>query len=309
MEVTMKGLLVRAAFVIVCLCGLASAANVHYQFSPSGNYPGASITYPIANNLNQVVGYYVTSSLVLAYIQDLWKPKGEEFRNIQPPGSLVSFLSGINSKGVAVGGYCTPPNYCNFPNAERGFTVIHKTYTIIAYPGAESTVAYGINDSGEVVGGYCSLQICPLGDEADHGFLDMNGVFTQLDYPGAMYTSANAINNAGIIVGIYEANSGGPHSFLYQNGVYTNIDVPGSVATNVSAINKHGVAAGYYELSNTSIHGFLRYKDGTFVTVDHPNTGATSLTGVNDAGVVVGFWSPPMGQRLTFKGVPVVPSP
>lgn len=305
----MKSLLVRAASVIVCLCGLASAANIHYQFSPSGNYPGAGTTYPLANNSNQIVGYYV-SSQTLAYIQDLWKPKDKQFRTIQPPDSLVSFLSGINTKGVAVGGYCIPPHGCNFPNAQRGFTVSHTTYTIISYPGAESTAAYGINDSGEVVGGYCSLQVCPLGQEADHGFLDVNGVFTQLDYPGALYTSAYAINNSSEIVGIYEANDNtGPHSFLYQNGEYTNIDVPGSTFTHVSAINNHGVAAGYYQLSNASIHGFLRYKDGTFLTVDHPNTGVTGLAGINDAGVVVGAWDPKQGQSLTFKGVPVLPSP
>jgi hypothetical protein len=41
-----------AALAICCgLAGLATAANVHYEFSPAGNYPGAFDTAPLAANL------------------------------------------------------------------------------------------------------------------------------------------------------------------------------------------------------------------------------------------------------------------
>jgi probable HAF family extracellular repeat protein len=310
----MKSLLVRAVSVIVCLCGLASAANIQYRFSPSGDYPGASETFPQADSIHQIVGYYNNTKTAWGYLQDLRKPKAEQFRSIRPPGSWIAWLSGINLDGVAVGGYCSPPHGCGYPQGEHGFMFDHGTYTTIDYPGVTSSATFGINGLGQIVGGYCNIsKDCPGSafSSANGGFLYDHGTFTAINYPGTTLSEANAINNAGEIVGTYDDVNGGPRSYLYQSGVFTNIDVPGSTFTNVSAINNKGVAAGYYQLRNASIHGFLRYANGTFVTIDidHASARATSLAGINDAGVVVGAWVPYQGLPLTFKGVPVRTSP
>ena len=50
------------------LVALAMAANVHYVFSPAGNYPGAAETFPLAANLKQIVGYYASATSGGAYI-------------------------------------------------------------------------------------------------------------------------------------------------------------------------------------------------------------------------------------------------
>jgi uncharacterized membrane protein len=278
----------RALIVGICavlgLAGLAVATDVQYKFGTIAyEYPGAIFTAPQADSSSEIVGYYETSTVYWGYIEDLRQPPEERFQSIQPEGSWASWPSGINAHGVAVGGYCSPPQGCSFPRAQNGFTLDHGVFTNIDYPGAGSTAALGINDSGDVVGGYCSSNICPAADGAqtNNAFLEKNGAFTTIDFPGAIGTQANAINDAGVIVGAYDTQTaGGPNGFLYQGSTFATVDVPGSTFTYPSAINNKGVVAGYYQLRNLSIHGFLRYKDGTFLTVDHPGTPDSSLAGI-----------------------------
>jgi uncharacterized membrane protein len=310
----------RAFIVGICaalgLAGFAAGTGIQYKFSSTGyGYPGAAYTDPEAINLFEIVGYYVTPTISWGYIEDLRKAPQERFQSVQPAGSWTSWLSGINARGVAVGGYCSPPQPCTFPAAQNGFTLDHGVFTNIDYPGAETTTALGINDRGDIVGGYCNENICPDGvgvNQTDNAFLDKEGAFTTIDFPGATETQANAINNAGVIVGAYLIDDSGPHGFIYQSGTFTNIAVPGSTFTYPRAINNKGVVAGYYQTVNTTIHGFLRYEDGTYVTVDHPGTPASPLSGINDAGVIVGNWSPQngyVGYPLPYRGVPVRTSP
>jgi len=304
----------RVASVIVCMCGFAFAADVTYRFSSSGNYPGAAFTFLQAVNCCEIVGYYESSSASFGYLENVRQSGTGRFLNLQPPGSVNSYASGINAKGVVVGGFCGPIA-CNPLDADHGFTYSDGAYTTIDYPQTGATTApYGINGRGDIVGGFCAgPYACPVGAFARtaHGFLDRNGVFTELDFPASQDTQANAINDSGTIVGAYDVSYTGPHGFIYQNGTFTNIDVPGATFTYPDAINNRGVIAGSYQLNLDTIHGFLRYKDGTVVTVDHPNTQFSSIEGINDAGVIVGNWSSPHGQgfQLPFKGVPANASP
>jgi len=296
----------------VCLAAMALAANIQYRFSSAGNFPGATYSIPLGDNLTQIVGYYLSPTNLGAYIETSNKGAPPVFLGFGPPGSAGSYAFGITAHGVAVGGFCGPPG-CNALAAQHGYTVspsVYATevYTTIDYPGTGvTTAAYGINDLGEVVGGFCiSPSPCPVGAFARtaHGFLDNHGALTQLDYPGSQDTQADAINSAGIITGAYDINESGPHGFLYQNGAFTNIDVPGGSFTYPTAINNQGLVAGYYQTPNFDVHGFL-YQDGAFETVDYPNTIGTGLSGINDDNVIVGNWAAPKGQRLAFKGVPV----
>jgi probable HAF family extracellular repeat protein len=296
--------------ILAALCGfggLAPAANIHYVFSPAGNYPGAAETAPLAANLAQIVGYYASATAGGAYIQTVGESASTPFLAFAPADSENSYASGINAHGVVAGGYCILPQGCSYPQSQHGFTWTQGIFTTIDYPGATSGGAYGINDLGQIVGGFCNTgNVCggTILNPTAHAFLDDHGTFTELDYPGAYETQANAINNAGQIAGVYNDITGGPNSFVYQNGVYTNIDDPNAVWTNATAINNHGVAAGYYADSNLRTHGFL-YQNGRFTTVDHPNAGGTSLSGINDDGFLVGNWFHTNGVPDTFKAIPV----
>lgn len=307
----MRRPLAKSLAAVLCLGTLAAAGTAEYSFSPAGNFPGALITYPLADNLTEIVGYYLTDAGEGAYRQTSGVQAAAAFLTINPPGSIgggCTFASGINKQGVLVGGYCVPPQGGSYPQAQHGYTWDHGIYTTIDYPEANTTAAYGINDLGQVVGGYCNPKapVCPDGSgllATDHGFLDTQGTFTTLDYPGAQGTQPNAINDAGVAVGIYSINNTEGHGFEYQNGVFSGLSVPGSTFTYPAAINNQGVVAGYYQTPDAKIHGFI-YQNGKFQTVDYPGTTVTGLNGINDAGMIVGNWGGAMGKTYTFKGIP-----
>lgn len=288
-------------FLPVFVLAASASAQLQFAFSQAGGYPGpyGTITDPFAANLTQIAGYYTEpSSGSQGYIQT-----GTKFVTAQPHGVGSSYLSGINNRGIAAGGYCA--RGCNTQSGQHGYTYdsANGVITMIDYPGAGATTANGVNDKGQIVGGFCASTIaCPVlgGSVADHGFLYSNGVFTQLDFPGAESTQPNAINNAGVIVGVYIINSTGPHGFMYSNGTYTNIDFPGAGTTYALAINNLGVVAG----SHDGFAGFL-YSKGKFQSVSVPNVIATGLFGINDHNDIVGFVATTgMPGNATFKGVP-----
>ncbi len=290
--------------LLLCLTALTAQTGWHYQFTPAGNFPGATSTIPLAISLSHVVGDYQVPGGVHAYIQT-----GSSFINAEPSGSLDSYLSGVNAHGVAVGGYC--PNGCNPETGQYGYTYDYGTGKIrkITFPmtGA-ATAAYGINDTGMIVGGYCpNTSVCPQGlfNPASDGFIYQKGTYTTLDFPGAQDTTAFAINNAGTIVGYYVINNTGPHAFLCQNSTFTTIDFPGSGYTLATSINNFGVVAGLFS-NSTGVHGFI-YSNGAFTQVDKPGAISTSISGINDRNQAVGLWYPTVGFD-NFKAVPITGS-
>ncbi len=145
---------VRCAFVVLVLCltGLLAQTGWHYKFSVAGNFPGATYTVPLGVSAEHIVGYYVTPILHGAYIQT-----GTMFANVSAAANSTAYLSGINSLGTAVGGYC--PGGCNNTAGAYGFTYDLKTGKVltVSFPLAgASTAAYGINDLGTIVGGILS---------------------------------------------------------------------------------------------------------------------------------------------------------
>lgn len=283
--------------------GSTAQSTTQYQFLPAGNFSGATYTVPLAASVNQIVGDYWVPGGVHAYVQT-----GKTLLKAEPLGSLDAYLSGINGKGVAAGGYC--PKGCNPETGQHGYTYDSNTGKIrtINFPmqGA-ATTAFGINDYGVVVGGYCpSNNVCPSGaaNPTDDGFVDDHGVFTTLNFPDAQATSAFAINNAGTIVGFYLINNTGPHAFLYENGNFTNIDFPGSDYSIATAINTLGTVAGLFA-DSAGLHGFT-YNNGTFAQIDKPGATGTGVTGINDRDVLVGLWYPTKGEE-NFRAVPVAP--
>ena len=292
------------ALVLFSTTALVAQTPWHYKFEQAGSFPGAYYTTPLGLSSYHIVGEYDAANGVHAYIQT-----ATSFITAEPSGSLESYLSGINSYGTAVGGYC--PQGCNPETGQHGYTYDLKTgkIEVIDFPvtGA-ATAAYGINDSGVIVGGYCpKAVVCPQGafSPASDGFMDNNGTFTTIDFPGAQDTTAFAINNSGAIVGYYIINNTGPHSFLYQNGRFTNIDYPGSNFTLALAINKFGVVAGYFTTTSGALHGFT-YSKGIFSQIDRPNSpGGTAVTSINDLNDLVGVWYPLTGFGQTFKAIPV----
>ncbi len=294
-----SGHLAIVAFALWAASSIAQTAQ--YDFYAAGVYPGAAATTPLAIGRRQIVGYYQVPNALHAYIQT-----GKSFVTAEPKGSRTAYLSGVNSHGVAVGGFC--PLGCNPRTGTHGYTYNIRTGKIHTFDfplqGA-STAAYGINDAGVIVGGYCpNSPVCPQGafNPTTHGFVDDHGAFTTLDFPNAQATNPRAINDDGVIVGFYLINNTGPHAFVYEDGKFTNIDPPGAGDAEAEAVNNHGEVAGWFN-DATGSHGFI-YRRGKFTQIDRPKTSATTVLGINDCGDLVGVWSPPIGFPIPFKAIP-----
>src|SRR5438105_11076391 len=111
------------------------------------------------------------------------------YTQLDVPGSIQTYIFGVNGAGDIVGQYEDTSN--NF----HGFLLSGGVYTTIDYPGTQSTSANGINDVGQIVGSTFPLNV---------GFLyDVNSqTFTQIKYPAnGSITVAFGINNGGTIVG------------------------------------------------------------------------------------------------------------
>jgi hypothetical protein len=176
-----------AGCILLGLAGFAAATNIQYQFSSSGDYPGAAFTFPQAVNDHKIAGYYETSMGSFGYLEDLRKPRNGRFLNIEPPGSVNAYASGINTKGVVVGGFCGP-TACNPLAADHGFTTATghtrrlTTLRLELPPPLTESMAWATSSAAFA--------------RTAHGFLDSNGVFTELDFPASQDTQANAINDA-----------------------------------------------------------------------------------------------------------------
>src|ERR1700730_9062190 len=116
------------ALLILSSGSLVGQTQGNYDFFPAGNFPGASYTISLGVSKQHIVGYYVVSGPGNAYVQT-----GTTFVDGVPPNSTSSYLTSINRKGLAAGGYCTTAGGCNPEAGEHGYTynfATGKTTTI-----------------------------------------------------------------------------------------------------------------------------------------------------------------------------------
>jgi uncharacterized membrane protein len=153
-------------FCSTTTCSLGYPADAHgFLLSQLGgsfatiDYPGALGTSATAiNDAGDIVGNYITCQGEYSESQLLRLPctfvqlhgfllSGGTFTNIDPPGSIGTYVGGINNAGEVVG------TYGEAVFKGHGFLFKSSVYTIIDVPGASSTGITGVNDQGEIVGG------------------------------------------------------------------------------------------------------------------------------------------------------------
>jgi probable HAF family extracellular repeat protein len=203
--------------------------------------------------------------------------KGMVNTALNVPGSVSSFIEGINGSGQMVG------QYFDSKNLSHGFLYIGKVVTQLDVPGASGwTEASDISDSGVIVGNFIDRK------NRQHGFEDKNGMFTEVDYPGAQSTFAIGINASGEIVGIYTDSSARTHGFLLKNGTYSSIDFPSATDTRSFGINDAGEIAGTFHYQDGVRHGFT-YSNAAFTKVDVDQAVGTALLRIKNNGNIVGW--------------------
>jgi probable HAF family extracellular repeat protein len=244
------------------------------------------------NSNQQVVGAYRDASNV--WHGFLYK-KGK-FTPLDPAGSTLTFVWGINNAGQAVGSFqdaATPSNHGFLYSPPSFFTLNDPAVTPAGF-----TAAFGINSLGDVAGLFSNGVI--------HGYTNIGGNYATIDPPGSIETHALAINTADAVAGFFYDSSSRTHGFLYRPGVgYTVIDPPGSTFSVADGINDAGQVVGYFTDGAGNYHGYV-YTSGTYTTLDPPGaTGAFTLAnGINSSGQVVGEFRDAAGATHGFLATP-----
>jgi probable HAF family extracellular repeat protein len=203
---------------------------------------------------------------------------------IDVPGSLDTWIFGINTAGDMVG------QYVDAGNKSHGFLLSGGVYITIDYPAATSTSANGINDVGQIVG-----------STVDTGFrYDVQTqTFTEVKFPGnGLFTVPFKINNAGTIVGwVHNFSESVFFGFSLTGTAYRKIVPPGYTKSSVSGINNPGEIVG----SASSGSQFLNFLlvNGKFRKIQLP-PGAVSVLGINDTRAIVGSYIARTGNTQGF---------
>jgi len=197
---------------------------------------------------------------------------------LNPPGSIYTTASGVNSSGITVGAF----EFSGQPLQGFAYLPANREYRPIQYPGATYTIALSVNDINTVVGTFANS------DGIAHGFLLDHGKYLQYDV-GSSGTVIQGINKAGDFSGTSGSN-GDYQGFVSIGGVVTTFTVNGLV-TNAYAINSSGDTVGFFiNQSATAFHGFVRDGSGKTKQIDYPGSLSTACTGINDKGVITGFY-------------------
>lgn len=179
-----------------------------------------------------------------------------------------------------------------------------KSWTQIAYPGAQSTAAYGpkhIEGGVLVAGSYKNS-----GQNGDSGFVynSVTKKYKTIDIPSdacapqsCNYTILHSVYTRGknryLVVGNYDAAAKAPtvagHAFLYDSATqfYRNIDVAGAASTTAYGIWIDGqtvaIAGGY--ANEKGRHAYVRDLAGNhFLSYDYPKAALTHFEGITGAG-------------------------
>jgi hypothetical protein len=236
---------------------------------------------------NTVVGSYIDSSNVTHGF--MWNPTTFHITKINPPGSVNTYVGGMNSTHTITGSYTDSSGvYHSFLRSPSGH------YTLFNAPGAgtgsgQGTIAGDINDNAEIVGAYADS------NGVFHVFFRTpGGKFSKFDVLGAQGTFVSGfsgLTDKGAIAGNYSDSNGVNHGFLrLGNGAVTApIDPTGTVNTYSIGLSLNNTFAGIYFDSSGAVHTFL-FRGGTYTPVNAPNSFETTANNIDPAGALEGFY-------------------
>ena len=202
------------------------------------------------------------------------------------PGSLQTFILGVNSKGDMVGIYQDSVNGFN------GFLFSGGLVTNINYPGATSTKPTGINDNLQIVGTTQNPELGFLYDTSTQ-------TFTIINYPNTIQTSPFAINNAGTIAGTVLLNSVDFFGFESSGSVFRPIFPPGTSQVALGGIASGGKIVG--TITSSLVNTYFTFFRGQYQQLTIPNTPNAVIRGINATGnAIVGYYVPTSGGIAGF---------
>ena len=281
---------------VLCTCAVltawaqAPAKHTIIKFdAPGAGTGGGQGTTPIGIvDDGSIVGYYIDSSdLIHGFVRS---PSGD-ITAFDPPGSVFTIPTGMNSTHSIVGYYNLPKSF----GVSNGFTrsPSGEIKTLNA-PGALGTTLTGVNDKGEIAGFYDDS------NNASVGFVvSPAGEFTTVKAPGVGNNSGqgtyvaffDGLTDAGAIAVNGVDSNDVSHGYLRTpGGEFTEFDPTGSVNTFAFAINGRDTIVGEY-FDSSGVHGFVREADGAITLVNVPAATGTTISSINASGASVGGYS------------------
>jgi uncharacterized protein (TIGR03437 family) len=208
-------------------------------------------------------------SLLMALVLPTVHAQTYSFVTFDPPGSVLTRLTGINNQGQVVGTYNDASGVTHsFLRQPDG------TFSTFDVPQAAAgqTVATAINNLGQIVGSYQD------GAGKSHGFIRSTdgSSFITFDSPDpAIGFTPAAINDQGEVAGNIFVGAGHTYGFLRSadGSTYTRIIAPpNAFYTDVNAMNNSDEIVGFYQLggSGSPKRGFVRTADGAWADWELP---------------------------------------
>jgi hypothetical protein len=194
------------------------------------------------------------------------------YTQIDVPGSILTYVTGIDTAGDVVG------FYEDASRINHGFLLSSGTYTTIDYPGAtQNTYLYGMNNSGQIVGitrGSISV-----------GFLYnvQTRVFAEISYPGAANTLPISINDGGTIAGWYQSPAA-LRGFELSGSTYRKIS-QGATPNAVFGISGSGKLVG--DVYTQPITTIFSFSHGHYRRIEIPDARQAELFGINPSGTAI----------------------
>lgn len=217
------------------------------------------------NNLGQVAGSWVDSSLPAKTHGFVWDSSSNTYTSFDIAGSTGINVASINNNGQVAGSYFDTSFKAHgfFLNAKGGITTFDAPVTD-TYIQVNS-----MNDSEEITGFYSTDN-----NFTYHGFLRSEKGAKEVSFdadPTAVWTLPQGVNTNGTIVGYWYPSGFGSasgfvrtppaHGPITGTGTFTSFTVPGASYTQPDSVNDNGAIAGIYiTVSGTTYtrHGFIR---------------------------------------------------
>jgi uncharacterized membrane protein len=200
------------------------------------------------------------------------------FKSFDPPGSVLTFPTGINNNGLI------SIQYVDAAGQWHAATLKHGRYTFIDMPGESGTLAGAPNMQGQVPLAYVTQ------DGTFHQAVYSRGNFTVLpDAPGFANISPSGMNARGHICGVVWTDTVTVYAYLWNGSAFTVFAYPadGVVFTACAGFNNHDQIVGQYNTSDGLIHGFLKEGD-SYTEIAFPGETSTAALSINNSGVIVG---------------------
>lgn len=210
------------------------------------------------------------------------------FTALDPPGSVSTFPTGIDDRGVVTFQYTDADWFVHGALLRAG------VYTVIDVPGAEETLTGAPASDGRLPLAWVNWT---EGDGRYHQALWDRGTITPLpDAPGWQHVSPSGMTANGVVCGVvYDADPflgpGGLTGYVWDGTAFTFLDHPATdvAFTFVLGCNERGDVVGYYLRADGGPHAFL-WNDGEWLDVAYPGAEATVAFSIGPSGAIAGTY-------------------